>query len=377
MAGKMKVQKKMANRSARRSRRKQKINLITNIIFSLITLTALTGCIILLLQNYSLRNESREVFGRLKEYEALQEKYIYSQEELEAYSDQAAREAWEQGRGDVLADLKNSISGGTSTVSILRSFYPEDVVVYADGGYNFFPVSESLQKHNYVYNNFVLQENGEVVYMDDSQRVQSLKGIDVSRHQEKINWRKVAGEDISYAFIRAGFRGSSEGKLVEDEYFKDNIEGALENGIDVGIYFYTQAMTEKEAEEEAEFVIELIKNYDVTYPVVLDLEESTSSSARTANMTQEEYTKAAIAFCEKIKEAGYTPMIYGNLKTFMIMLDLEQIEEYEKWFAYYDTPVYFPYAFSIWQYSSKGNVEGIKGDVDMNVCMKDFSQQEQ
>ena len=371
------VQKKMANKSARRSRRKQRISLITNIIFSLITLTALTGCIILLLQNYSMRNESREVLGRLEEYEIREEKYIYTQEDLEAYSDSAALAAIEQGRQDVLTDLKTAISGGNSTVAVLRRFYPEDVVVYADGGYNFFPISDALKKNDYVYDNFVLQENGEIIYTDGDQTVLSLKGIDVSKHQGEINWRRVAGEDIAYAFIRAGFRGSSEGKLVEDEFFQDNIEGALDNGIDVGIYFYTQAMTVEEAEEEAEFVIDLIKDYDVSYPVVLDLEESTSSSARTANMTQEEYTKAAIAFCDKIKEAGYTPMIYGNLKTFMIMLDLKQLEDYEKWFAYYDNPVYFPYAFSIWQYSSKGSIKGIEGDVDLNVCMKDFSKQSQ
>ncbi len=368
----------MANKSARRSRRKQKISLITNIIFSLITLTALTGCIILLLQNYSMRNESREVLGRLEEYEIREKEYIYTQEDLEAYSDSAALQALEQGRQDVLADLKTAISGGNSTAAVLRRFYPEDVVVYADGGYNFFPVLDALKKNDYVYDNFIQRENGEIVYTDETQiNILSLKGIDVSKHQGEINWRKVAGEDIDYTFIRAGFRGSSEGKLVEDEYFQDNIEGALDNGIDVGVYFYTQAMTVEEAEEEAEFVIDLIEDYDVTYPVVLDLEESTSSSARTANMTQEEYTKAAIAFCEKIKEAGYTPMIYGNLKTFMIMLDLKQLEDYEKWFAYYDTPVYFPYAFSIWQYSSKGSIEGIKGDVDLNVCMKDFSNQSQ
>ncbi len=367
----------MANKSARRSRRKQRISLITNIIFSLITLTALTGCIILLLQNYSMRNESREVLGRLEEYEIREEKYIYTQEDLEAYSDSAALAAIEQGRQDVLTDLKTAISGGNSTVAVLRRFYPEDVVVYADGGYNFFPISDALKKNDYVYDNFILQENGEIIYTDDDQTVLSLKGIDVSKHQGEINWRRVAGEDIAYAFIRAGFRGSSEGKLVEDEFFQDNIEGALDNGIDVGIYFYTQAMTVEEAEEEAEFVIDLIKDYDVSYPVVLDLEESTSSSARTVNMTQEEYTKAAIAFCEKIKEAGYTPMIYGNLKTFMIMLDLKQLEDYEKWFAYYDNPVYFPYAFSIWQYSSKGSIKGIEGDVDLNVCMKDFSKQSQ
>ncbi len=89
-------------------------------------------------------------------------------------------------------------------------------------------------------------------------------------------------------------------------------------------------------------------------------------------MTKEENTKATIAFLETIKAAGYTPMVYGNLKTFMIMLDLNQLEQYDKWFAYYNTSVYFPYEFSIWQYSSKGKVNGIKGDVDMNVSMKTY-----
>ena len=117
----------MANKSARRSRRKQKISLITNIIFSLITLTALTGCIILLLQNYSMRNESREVLGRLEEYEIREKEYIYTQEDLEAYSDNAALQALEQGRQDVLADLKTAISGGNSTAAVLRRFYPEEI----------------------------------------------------------------------------------------------------------------------------------------------------------------------------------------------------------------------------------------------------------
>lgn len=366
----------MAGQSVRRSRRRQKISLVKNIIFSLITLSALTGCIVLLLKNYSLETKSQEVMSRLEEYESGENARIYTEADLETYSAQASQEGVEKGKNEVLNELKTSVSGGTAIVEVLRGLFPEDVVVYADGGYNFFPVLENLKKHNYVYDNFIQQESGEIIYTDDSQTVLSYKGIDVSRHQEKIDWKKVAGDDISYAFIRAGYRGSTEGKLVEDEYFKDNIEGALDNDIQVGVYFYTQAVTEQEAEEEAEFVIDLIKRYDVTYPVVFDIEEVNSSSARTAQMTKEDYTKAAIAFCEKIKEAGYTPMIYGNLKSFMIMLDLEQLEDYEKWFAFYDTPVYFPYEFSIWQYSSKGSVNGIKGDVDLNISMKDFSQQE-
>ena len=364
----------MANK-VRRNRRRQQVNLVTNIIFCLITLAALTGCIILLLQNYGLRNKSQEAMARLKELEDKEEEYIYTQADMEAYSKEIALKEGELQKAALLDDLKLKMSSGESTSEMLRDFFPEDVVVYSDGKYNFFPISDKLKKHNYVYDNFVVQENNEVVYMDDTQEIKSLKGIDVSKYQGEIDWAKTASDGVSYAFIRAGYRGSSEGKLVEDEQFQDNIEGALDNGIDVGIYFYTQAVTEEEAIEEAEFVLDLIQDYDVTYPIVFDIEESENEKARTAEMTKEENTKATIAFLETIRKAGYTPMIYGNLKTFMIMLDMEQLEDYDKWFAYYNTPVYFPYEFSIWQYTSEGNVNGIKGDVDMNVCMKKYVQE--
>ena len=135
----------------------------------------------------------------------------------------------------------------------------------------------------------------------------------------------------------------------------------------MGVYFFTQALSEEEAEEEAEFVIESIAPYKVEYPVVLDIEAVTSSNARGNGLTSDERTKYCIVFCEKIKEAGYTPMIYGNLKTFMLLLNIEELEEYDKWFAYYDESYYFPYDFKIWQYTNKGKVAGIKGDVDLNV----------
>ncbi len=372
MTGKDK-QEKMNNTSMRRSRRKQQASLLTNIVFCLITLVVLTGCIFLLLQNYSLKSETRETMGRVQELEELSQKYIYSQADMDAYLSEASTLARQEEKEALLGELKQKMTAGESTVSVLRGLFPEDVVVYADNGYSFFPVSETLKKHSYVYEKFQIQNNGEIVYIDDVQQIFSAKGIDVSRHQGTIDWKRVAGDQIAYAFIRAGFRGSTEGKIMEDEYFEDNIEGALDHDIDVGVYFYTQAITEEEAVEEAEFVLDLLEPYDVTYPVVFDLEEVTGDAARTDNMTREEHTKAAIAFCETIKKAGYTPMIYGNLKTFMIMLDMEQIEEYDKWFAYYDAPVYFPYEFAIWQYTSKGSVEGVGSDVDLNVCMKDYT----
>ena len=132
----------------------------------------------------------------------------------------------------------------------------------------------------------------------------------------------------------------------------------------------------EEAVEEAEFVLENLKGYDISYPIVLDVEEVTTKNPRTKDMEKQDWTDVCIAFCERIKEAGYTPMIYGNLKTFLLMLDMEQLEAYEKWFAYYQTPLYFPYEFSIWQYTSTGKVAGIGTDVDLNISMKDYGSEE-
>lgn len=361
---------------ARKKRRRQRASLVTNIVFCIITLIALTGCIVLLLQNYTLKNQGQEVMAQLSALEEETKDFVYTQADMEAIILEEGGKAKEAEREAILSDMKVRMSGGDSVASMLRDYFPEDVVVYADGGYNFFPVKDNLKQHDYVYDNFKELENGQIVYVDDVGEVVSTKGIDVSRYQGDIEWDKVAADGVEYAIIRAGIRGSSEGKLVEDERFEENIEGALSNDIAVGTYFFTQAITEKEAIEEAEMVLELIDGYDVTYPVVIDIEEVTSDKARTKDMTKEEYTKVCLAFCETIKDAGYTPMIYGNLKTFMIMLDMEQLEEYDKWFANYSMPVYFPYEFSIWQYSSKGAIDGIEGDVDLNVCMKKYGGEE-
>lgn len=356
----------------RRQKRQRRGSMITNIVMCIIALAALTVCIFLILNNYALKKDKEAAIAQLGEYKEHSENYVYTQADLDNCLEEARADAQEEGKESILAELKSKMSGGGSAIAMLRDFFPGEVVVYVDGGYHFFAIDDSLKQHSYVYDNFITQENGQIEYVDDTNQVQSLKGIDVSKYQEEINWQKVAQDGVSYAFIRAGVRGSTEGRLMEDDRFYENIKGALENGIQVGAYFFTQAITEEEAIEEAKMVLDMLEPYDVTYPVVYDLEEVTSNNARTIDLTKEQYTKNCIAFCETIQNAGYTPMIYGNLKTFFLMLDMTQLEDYKKWFAYYNTPVYFPYAFDIWQYSSEGSVNGIDGDVDLNISMTDF-----
>lgn len=351
-------------------RKRRRMSLLTNIVLCIVALAALTACIFLLLKNYQLNYEVSDALAQAAQLEEATKGYLYTQSDVDALVDEAVQEAQNAELDALLADIRKCMEDGKNTSSLLRELYPEETVVYAEGRYHFFPIEESYQKNDYVLDNFVVDEaTARIDYVNDLGEIRSKTGIDVSKHQGKIDWEKVAGDGIDFAFIRVGYRGSSEGKLVEDEYFLDNIEGALENGIDVGVYFYTQAVSTEEAKEEARFLLDLLEPYEITYPVVLDLEEVDGKS-RTDGMTQADYTDAALAFLETVESAGYKSMIYGNLKTFFLMLDLSRIEEYEKWFAYYQAPVYFPYEFSIWQYSSTGTVNGIKGDVDMNVCME-------
>ena len=199
----------------------------------------------------------------------------------------------------------------------------------------------------------------------------SHKGIDVSKHQGAIDWNLVAQDGVEFAFIRVGFRGyGSEGKMVEDEYFVKNIEGALAAGIKVGVYFYSQAITEAEAQEEAEFVIERIRPYEIACPVVFDVERVSGAQGRMNDISVEERTALAVLFCQTIEQAGYKPMIYHNTEMGALMLDLTQLESYDKWYASYSDQIFYPYAYKIWQYSDKGSVQGINTDVDLNISFE-------
>lgn len=160
---------------------------------------------------------------------------------------------------------------------------------------------------------------------------------------------------------------------MEDENCKYNIENALKNNIKTGVYFYTQAITKEEAIEEAEFVINTVKDYDINYPIAFDLEVVGEDTARTNKLNVEQRVEIVKAFCNTIKEAGYKPMLYGNLATMFSMVEFEELNMYDKWFAYYDTELYYPYDLGIWQYSCTGKIAGIEADCDLNLAFKDLS----
>jgi GH25 family lysozyme M1 (1,4-beta-N-acetylmuramidase) len=267
--------------------------------------------------------------------------------------------------------IKDYMENGKGVMAMLRELYPENIIVYNSNKYQFLPVIEGIQKNDIDNNNLNVLGNGEIQYLVKD-KVKSHKGIDVSKYQGEIDWQKVAADGVEFAMIRLGYRGYGSGALVLDEEAMTNIEGATSAGIKVGVYFFSQAITQEEAREEARFVIENIKQYDIKYPVVFDTEEILNEEARTEGLTVDELTDIAIAFCEEVEEQGYKSAIYANLRWFALSLDMSRLDKYYKWYAYYDKNLYFPYKINMWQYSENGTVDGITGSVDMNISFEDW-----
>ena len=213
--------------------------------------------------------------------------------------------------------------------------------------------------------------NGQVFYLEDQQITSSL-GVDVSEFQGEIDWETVRESGIDFAIIRCGFRGYGSGELHTDNAFDQNMQNAAAAGLKLGVYFYSQAITVEEAVEEAELTLDLIQNYELTYPVVFDWEVVSSDTARTDTITPEMLTDCTVAFCETIKAAGYTPMVYGNKRTSLLKFDLAALRNYDFWLAEYSQTATFYYDYRIWQYCSDGQVPGIPGEVDMNICFAPY-----
>ncbi|MDO5155291.1 MAG: GH25 family lysozyme [Eubacteriales bacterium] len=216
-------------------------------------------------------------------------------------------------------------------------------------------------------------------------------GVDVSQWQRTIDWNKVKAAGIDFAFIRVGYRGYGQSGTLqypytdangnykygtEDPYYHPNMKGALDAGLNVGIYIFSQAITVKEAQEEAEYILKHIGNYKVTMPLIMDYEYASDSSTggriKTANLSKDEATKVCMAFCKTIADAGYTPMVYANKNMLNNQLNASTIsEKYPIWLANYTTNTTYDGTFQFWQYASDGKVDGIEGRTDMNFFYGD------
>lgn len=192
----------------------------------------------------------------------------------------------------------------------------------------------------------------------------AVLGIDVSKWNREIDWMAVKESGVKFVIIRCGYRGSKTGALVEDPYFRQNIKGATAAGLDVGIYFFTQAIDQKEAVEEASMALSMVEGYDLKYPIFIDTE---GSGGRADSLDVATRTAVCEAFCETIETAGYTSGVYASRSWFYNNVNDDDLSDYVRWLAEYREAPLYTGRYEIWQYTSSGEIEGINGRVDLNL----------
>lgn len=195
-------------------------------------------------------------------------------------------------------------------------------------------------------------------------------GIDISFYQGEIDWQAVAGDGIDFVILRLGYRGYTEGGLFTDQYFDQNLRGALDAGLDVGVYFFSQAITPEEAEAEAQYVLNALEGYDTACPIAFDWEPISDNTARTNGLDGGTLTRCAAAFCKTIQQAGRRPAVYFNQSLGYLRYDLRELTDYDLWLAEYGGKPDFYYHFDLLQYTHTGRVAGIEGDVDLDLDLR-------
>ena len=244
-------------------------------------------------------------------------------------------------------------------------------VTLRDGTTEWVAINPYWKKNTYDFANLV-SKNDLLHYYSDGKQISYL-GVDLSKYQSKVDFAAIRDEGIDFCMLRVGSRGYETGAIQEDEKFQEFITGAEAVGMPVGLYFFSQAVTEAEAIEEANFVISKIGEHKITYPIAYDMEFIANDNSRIETLTKAEKTDIALAFLTRIEEAGYTGMVYGNKEWLLKRVELHRFEDYDVWLTQEDNIPDYPYVYSMWQYTKQGEVYGIDGYVDLNISFIDYS----
>lgn len=212
-------------------------------------------------------------------------------------------------------------------------------------------------------------------YMENGRKT-SFVGVDISKHTGKVSFDRIKAAGVDYVMIRLGSRGYSTGQITLDENFKENIEGAIEAELDVGVYFYSQAISQDEAIQEVNFVVQNLEPYraHVKYPVAFNMGFVSNDKSRIEGLSREDKTTVTSSFMEGIRAAGYVPMIYGDKEWLIKEIDMTKLQDYDVWLSQEEEIPDYPYRYSMWQYNTDGVVNGIDGGADLNICFVNYSE---
>ncbi len=245
-------------------------------------------------------------------------------------------------------------------------------VVLRDGSEEWVTISQYLPKSELDFSNLVCKDDRMEYYIDGKKT--SYLGIDISKYQDYIDFNKVKKDGIDFVMIRVGARGYGTGQITIDDYFFDNLKRATDAGLKVGVYFTSQAINTDEAIEEAQTVIDSIGEYKIDYPVALDMGFVDNDTARIEALSPNERTEIAKTFLDLISGSGFTGCIYGTKEWLIKEIEMSKLTAYDFWLTQEEDLPDYPYKFSMWQYKTKGSVDGVSGFVDLNISFVDYTE---
>lgn len=245
------------------------------------------------------------------------------------------------------------------------------LIIHDNGTEEWVSINQYLARNDYDYSGLVYQKPL-MKYYENNTRV-SYAGVDISKTQDYVDFLELRRAGIDFVMLRLGQRGYSSGEITMDEYFMDNLKRASDAGLDVGVYFFSQAVTVEEAEEEAQFVIDTLSENKIRYPVVFAMDTIPNEVSRIDSLDKMQRTNIALAFMDKIRENGYFPMIYGDKEWLIQKLSLGSMIGYDVWLSQEKDIPDYPYQFVMWQYTTHGTIAGIAGDANLNICFIDYS----
>ena len=241
----------------------------------------------------------------------------------------------------------------------------------SDGTKEWVDLSQDIERNDYDYANLKYQKP--VMNYFEEGKIVSKCGADISANQGDVDFSKLKKAGCDFVMIKIGARGYSSGNIVFDEKYKDNLKAAKKAGLDIGVYFCSQAVNKSEAREEADELLDAIADYDVKYPVAFVMETVEGDMARIEALNMEDRTSVAKAFLDRVYDEGYTPMLYGDKEWLLTMLDMERLSDYDVWYAQDSKEPDYPYEFGMWQYDSNTSVNGVSGKVAMSMSFTDYS----
>lgn len=248
------------------------------------------------------------------------------------------------------------------------------LVTNRDGSEEWVLISPYLTKNTF---DFTKMEDkaGLKRYMENGRKT-SYVGVDISKHTGKVNFSSLKAAGVDYVMIRLGSRGYSTGQITLDENFKENIEGAIEAQLDVGIYFYSQAISQDEAVQEANFVAQNLEPYraHIKYPVAFNMGFVSNDKSRIEGLSREDKTAVSISFLDAVRASGYVPMVYGDKEWLLKEVDLTKLQDYDVWLSQEEEIPDYPYRYAMWQYNTDGVLNGIDGGADLNICFVSYSE---